>query len=87
MRNEYSQTGSVKAIFLKLTRFLWIKISKFGKLSLVSILKISKKSFKWLTHLKWVKLLEAIKLIVEILKNIHSLLFCKQTAHFVQVAI
>jgi len=86
MRNEYSQTGSIKARFLKLTRF-WVKISKLGKLSLVDILKIGKKSFKWLAHLKWVKLLEAIKLIVEILKNIHSLLFCDKTAHFVQVGI
>lgn len=87
MCNEYPQTGSVKARFLKLTRFLWVKISKLGKLSLVGILKIGKKSFKWLAHLKWVKLLEAIKLIVEILKNIHSLLFCDKTAHFVQVGI
>lgn len=85
MRNKFIQTGSVKARFLKLTRFLWIKIGKFGKLSLAGILKTSKKSFKWLTHLKWVKLLEAVKLVVEILKNIRSLLFYDQTAHFVRV--
>lgn len=87
MHNNCSQTGSVKARFLKLTRLAWIKISKFSKLGLAGILKTSKKSFKWLTRLKWVKLLEAIKLVVEILKNIRSLLFYYgQTAHVVQVA-
>lgn len=86
MHNKYSQTGSLKARFLKLARFLWVKIDKFGKLSLAGILKAGKKSFKWLTHLNWLKLLEAIKLVFEIFKNIRSLIFCDQTVHFVQVA-
>jgi hypothetical protein len=86
MAKRFFQTGSKKAKFLKLVRFLWLNIGKFGKVSLAGILNTSKKSFKWLTHLNWVKLLEAIKLVVEILKNIRSLLFCDQTAHFVQVA-
>ena len=80
------QIGSIKAELRKLPMFSWHNIRRFSKSSLVGILKTSKKSFKWLTHLKWVKLLEVIKLVVEILKNIHSLLFYDQTAHFAQVA-
>jgi len=86
MNGKYFKAGSVKAKFLKLTRFLWLKIIKFSKLSLAGILKASKKSFKWLIHLNWIKLLEAIKLVFEILKNIRTLLFCDQTVHFVKVA-
>ena len=86
MNNSKFKTGSLKAKFLKLARFLWLKIVKFSKLSLAGILKASKKSFKWLIHLNWIKLLEAIKLVFEILKNIRTLLFCDQTVRFVQVA-
>ena len=86
MCHKCFKTGSKKAKFRKLACFSHYNIFKFGKMSLAGILKISKKSFKWLTHLNWVKLLEAVKLVVEILKNTRSLLFCDQTAHFVQVA-
>lgn len=86
MKDKYFQIGSIKAGFRKLAVFSWYNVRRFGKSSLAGILKTSKKSFKWLTHLNWVKLLEAIKLVFEILKNIRSLLFCDQTAHFVKVA-
>lgn len=86
MKDKYFQIGSIKARFRKLAVFSWYNVRRFGKSSLAGILKTSKKSFKWLTHLNWVKLLEAIKLVFEILKNIRSLLFCDQTAHFVKVA-
>ena len=86
MAKRFFQTASIKARFLKLVRFLWLDIGKFGKFCLAGILNTSKKSFKWLTQLNWIKLLEAIKLVVDILKNTRSLLFCDQTAHFVQVA-
>ena len=78
MRDKYFQIGSIKAEFRKLAVFSWHNICRFSKSSLVGILKTSKKSFKWLSHLKWMKLLEAIKLLVDILKNIHSLLFYDQ---------
>jgi len=86
MKDKYSQIGSIKARFRKLAVFSWHNVHRFGISSLAGILKTSKKSFKWLIHLNWVKLLEAIKLVVEILKNTRSFLFCDQTAHFLQVA-
>ncbi len=64
MAKRFFQTGSIKPSFLKLVRLLWLNIGKFGKLSLAGILNTSKKSFKWLTHLNWIKLLEAIKLVL-----------------------
>jgi hypothetical protein len=86
MKDKYFQIGSIKARFRKLAVFSWHNVHRFGISSLASILKASKKSFKWLTHLNWIKLLKAIKLVIEILKNIRSLLFCDQTVHFVQGA-
>lgn len=38
------------------------------------------------TYSLGIKVLQFIKLIVELIKDIRSLLFCNQTVHFVQVA-
>jgi len=85
MHNKCSQTGSAKARFLKLPRFLWVKISKFGKLSLAGSWNAVKQAFRWIAKLSWLKLLKAIKLIIEIIDETRSLLSCDQTAYFVQV--
>ena len=86
MLNGYFQTGSIKARFLKLARFLWLEIRKLGQMSLAGISSGVKSTFRWWSKLNWINLLKAVKLVVEIAEKIRSLLFYDQTAHFVQVA-
>ena len=86
MAKRFFQTGSIKARFLKLVRFLWLNIGKPGKLSLAGISSGVRSTFRWWSKLNWINLLKAVKLVVEIAEKIRSLLFYDQTAHFVQVA-
>ena len=71
MKDKYFHIGSIKAKFGKL--------AKLCQSSLTDILK----AIRWLIKLKWLDILKATKLIIEIVR---SLLLCDQTVHFVQVA-
>lgn len=82
MNTKFFQTGSIKAKFLKLVS----NFSKLLKLSLAGSWNVVKKAFCWITKISWLKLLNAIKLIIEIVNETRSLLFYDQTAHFIQVA-
>jgi len=86
MNNKYFQIGSIKAGFRKLAVFSWHNIRRFGKSSLAGICKALKQTFRWLRELNWFKLLKSIELMIKIANKIRTLLFCDQTAHFVQVA-
>jgi hypothetical protein len=79
--SAFFQTGSIKARRRRLSKLLWLNLRGFGRLSLVGIWKVFKQTFRWLRltydKLKWFKIfLEIIKLITEVIKNIHPLLFC-----------
>lgn len=80
------QIGSIIGRFWKLAKFLWLNICKSAKFGLAGIWKSVKKVFHWLMKLDWLKIFKCVKLIIEIIKQTRSLLFCKQTAHFIQVA-
>ena len=86
MITSFFQTGSIKARFRKLAVFSWHSIRRFGKSSLAGICKALKHTFRCLRKLNWFKLLKCIELMVKIANKIRTLLFCDQTAHFVQVA-
>lgn len=86
MKEKYFQIGSIKTIFQKLAVLSWHNIRKFGKSSLAGICKAVTQTFRSLMKLNWFKLLECIELIVKIANKIRTLLFCDQTAHFIQVA-
>ena len=63
------QIGSIR------TKFQALKTCKFGVLSLAGIWKSFKKNFHLIMKVNWLKLLQAIKLIIEIVR---SILFCQQ---------
>lgn len=86
MKDKYLQIGSIKAGFRKLAVFSWHNIRRFGKSSLAGICKALNQTFRWLRKLNWFKLLKYIELMIKIANKIRTLLFCDQTAHFVQVA-
>jgi hypothetical protein len=86
MKKKYFQIGSIKAKFRKLAVLLWHNFVRFGKSSLAGIWKAVKQTFRFLRKLNLLKLLKCIELLVNIADKIRHLLFCNQTAHFVQVA-
>lgn len=63
MNSRLFQTGLIKAKFCKLVRF--------GGLSLAGVFT----AIRWLVKLDWLKILQAIKLLIEITRN---LLFYQQ---------
>jgi hypothetical protein len=49
-----------------------------GKLSLTDISTVAKRAFCWISKLNFIKLLKGVKLVMEIVEKIRTLLFCKQ---------
>ena len=76
--NKYFQIGSIKTGFRMLAIFSWHNIRRFGNLSLVGW-KAVKQVFHCLINFNWVKLLQAVDLIIRIAEKIHSILFCNET--------
>lgn len=58
-------------------KLFWRDNRIFSKLSLADISTAARKAFCWLVKLNWIKLLKGVKLIVEIVEKIRTLLFCK----------
>lgn len=74
------QIGSIIGRFWKLAKFLWPNIYKSAKFGLAGFWKAVKKVFHWLMKFDWLKIFKCVKLIVEIVKQARSLLFCKKTS-------
>ena len=76
MKNRKSQIASTKRRYRKSTgspRF-YNRIS--AKLSLAGLSSDVRLTVRWLSNLNWIKLLKAMKLVVEIVEKIRSLKFC-----------
>jgi len=56
----------------------WRDSRIFGKLSLADISTAAKIAFCWIGKLNWIQLLKGVKLIMEIVEKIRTLLFCEQ---------
>jgi len=76
MRNRKFQIGSTKRRYRKSTGSPCFYKRISAKLSLTGLSSDVRLTVRWLSNLNWIKLLKAMKLVVEIVEKIRSLKFC-----------
>jgi hypothetical protein len=67
--------------FRKLAKLCWRDNRLFGKFSLAGISTASRTVCRWICKINLIKLLKGMKLVVEIIEKIRTLIFCQQS-HF-----
>ncbi|MGD1041992.1 MAG: hypothetical protein ABR913_02880 [Sedimentisphaerales bacterium] len=67
-----------KPRYRKSAEIFWRDNYISGKLSLADISTVARRAFSRISKLNWIKLLKGVKLVMEIVEKIRTLLFCKQ---------
>lgn len=84
MVNRKFQSGSSKRRYQKSVGSSCFYNRVSAKLSLAGLSSDGKLALRWLSKLNWINLLKAMKLIVEIVEKIRSLIFYQQPHLFVR---